>query len=312
MRRPPPGIIDRLPNRRHPHGSRPTQPHRERPPGPRRAIGRAPEVSLTTTRRSRAWSKSAGPSRTRASGTTPSAPRSSARNAAPSRAPSTPGEDRVRPEGLGRSSSRSRRRRATTTRSPPCAPTWTPWSKLVEDLEFRRMFSNPMDPNNCFMDINAGPGGTEAQDWAAMLLRMYLKYCDKQGLQGGGARGERRRGRGHQERLAQGDRRVCLRLPAHRDRHPPAGAQVARSTPTPAATPRSRACSSTPRWTTRSRSRSTRRTCASTPTAPRARAASTSTRPTRRCASRTCRPTSWCRARTTARSTATAPRRCRC
>ena len=54
--------------------------------------------------------------------------------------------------------------------------------KLVEDLEFRRMFSDPMDPNSCFVDINAGQGGTEAQDWASMLLRMYLKYCDKKGF----------------------------------------------------------------------------------------------------------------------------------
>jgi peptide chain release factor 2 len=41
------------------------------------------------------------------------------------------------------------------------------------------MFSNPLDPNGCFMDIQAGAGGTEAQDWAQMLMRMYLKYCDK-------------------------------------------------------------------------------------------------------------------------------------
>jgi peptide chain release factor 2 len=52
----------------------------------------------------------------------------------------------------------------------------------VADLEFRRMFNNPLDPNNCFMDIQAGAGGTEAQDWASMLERMYLKYCDKKGL----------------------------------------------------------------------------------------------------------------------------------
>jgi peptide chain release factor 2 len=54
--------------------------------------------------------------------------------------------------------------------------------KLVADLEFRRMFNNPMDPNNCFVDINAGQGGTEAQDWTQMLLRMYLKYCDRKGF----------------------------------------------------------------------------------------------------------------------------------
>ena len=54
--------------------------------------------------------------------------------------------------------------------------------KDVAALEFRRMFSNPLDPNSCFMDIQAGAGGTEAQDWASMLLRMYLKYCDKKGF----------------------------------------------------------------------------------------------------------------------------------
>jgi peptide chain release factor 2 len=51
----------------------------------------------------------------------------------------------------------------------------------VGDLEFRRMFHNPMDPNSCFIDIQAGSGGTEAQDWAAMLLRMYLRYCERKG-----------------------------------------------------------------------------------------------------------------------------------
>jgi peptide chain release factor 2 len=52
----------------------------------------------------------------------------------------------------------------------------------VEALEFRRMFSNPMDPNNCFIDIQAGAGGTEAQDWASMLLRQYLRYCERKGF----------------------------------------------------------------------------------------------------------------------------------
>ena len=52
---------------------------------------------------------------------------------------------------------------------------------IVATMEFRRMFSNPMDPNPCFIDIQAGSGGTEAQDWAAMLLRMYLRYCERRG-----------------------------------------------------------------------------------------------------------------------------------
>ena len=46
--------------------------------------------------------------------------------------------------------------------------------KTVEDLEFRRMFNQPADPNNAFIDIQAGAGGTEPQDWASMLLRQYL------------------------------------------------------------------------------------------------------------------------------------------
>jgi peptide chain release factor 2 len=50
--------------------------------------------------------------------------------------------------------------------------------KRLEELEFRRMFSNPADPLNCFMDIQAGAGGTEAQDWASILLRQYLRYCE--------------------------------------------------------------------------------------------------------------------------------------
>jgi len=52
----------------------------------------------------------------------------------------------------------------------------------VADMEFQRMFSNPMDSASCFIDIQAGSGGTEAQDWAAMLERMYLRYCERKGF----------------------------------------------------------------------------------------------------------------------------------
>ena len=51
--------------------------------------------------------------------------------------------------------------------------------RLVADLEFRRMFSGELDPSPCFIEINAGAGGTEAQDWAGMLERMYLRYCER-------------------------------------------------------------------------------------------------------------------------------------
>jgi len=54
--------------------------------------------------------------------------------------------------------------------------------KDLAGLEFQRMFSGDMDANNAFMDIQAGSGGTEAQDWANMLLRMYLMWGDKHGF----------------------------------------------------------------------------------------------------------------------------------
>lgn len=49
-------------------------------------------------------------------------------------------------------------------------------------LEFRRMFSGQMDPNNAYLDVQAGSGGTEAQDWASMLLRMYLRWGERNGF----------------------------------------------------------------------------------------------------------------------------------
>jgi peptide chain release factor 2 len=52
----------------------------------------------------------------------------------------------------------------------------------IEALEFRRMFSHEADPSNCFVEIQSGAGGTEAQDWAQMLLRQYLRYCERKGF----------------------------------------------------------------------------------------------------------------------------------
>ena len=54
--------------------------------------------------------------------------------------------------------------------------------KEVAELEFRRMFSGEMDANNAFIDIQSGSGGTEAQDWASILLRMYLRWGEKEGF----------------------------------------------------------------------------------------------------------------------------------
>ncbi len=56
------------------------------------------------------------------------------------------------------------------------------YQKQVESLEFRRMFSGDMDGSNAFLDIQAGSGGTEAQDWAEILLRMYLRWGERRGF----------------------------------------------------------------------------------------------------------------------------------
>ncbi|MDO9199401.1 peptide chain release factor 2 [Rhodoferax sp.] len=55
-------------------------------------------------------------------------------------------------------------------------------AEIIQGLEFRRMFNNPADPLNCFLDIQAGAGGTEACDWASMLLRQYLRYAERKGF----------------------------------------------------------------------------------------------------------------------------------
>jgi len=55
------------------------------------------------------------------------------------------------------------------------------YAAQVDKLEFQRMFSGKMDTSNAFVDIQAGAGGTEAQDWAEILLRMYLRWCESRG-----------------------------------------------------------------------------------------------------------------------------------
>lgn len=54
--------------------------------------------------------------------------------------------------------------------------------KEVAQLEFKRMFNQPMDSANCYLEIQAGAGGTEAQDWASMLERMYMRYAERKGF----------------------------------------------------------------------------------------------------------------------------------
>jgi peptide chain release factor 2 len=156
-------------------------------------------------------------------------------------------------------------------------------AKTVEELEFRRMFNQPADPLNCFIDIQAGAGGTEACDWASMLLRQYLKYAERKGFKAtiedetpGDSAGIKSATIKIEGEYAYGLLRTETGV--HRlVRKSPFDSSGGRHTSFAS-------CSSTPRSTTRSRSTSTRPTCAPTPTAPAAPAASTSTRPTRPCA----------------------------
>ena len=211
-----------------------------------------------------------------------------------------------------RSSSSSRATRTTTRRSSQSSATSPASRKRSPDMEFRRMFSDPLDPTNCFVDIQAGAGGTEAQDWAQMLERMYVQLLRAQGLQGRDPRAVRGRGRRDQERDAQGDRRLRVRPPPHRDRHPSPGAQVAvRLERAPPHLFRQRVRLPRGRRDDRDRHQPGRPPHRYLPRLRRRRPAR---EPNRLGGADHAHPdaASSCSARTTARSTATAPRRWRC
>jgi len=182
------------------------------------------------------------------------------------------------------------------------------YEREVGGLEFRRMFAGETDPNNAYLDIQAGAGGTEAQDWAEMLLRMYLRWCEKKGFKAelmevspGEVAGIK-----SATIYVQGDYAfgwLRTETGVHRlVRKSPFDSNARRHTSFAAVFVSRRS-------TTTSPSRSTPPICASTSIVRRAPAASTSTAPSRPCASRTCRPASSCSARTTGRSTRTATRR---
>ena len=180
-------------------------------------------------------------------------------------------------------------------------------------LELRALFTGEHDERDAMCEVHSGAGGTDAQDWAEMLLRMYLRWAERRGfdveldeVHRRAPRPASRRPRSSSRaatptgwlRAEQGVHRLVRISPFDAQRQRQTAFAVGRGRPVH-------------RRGRRARSRSTRRTCASTPTARRAPAASTSTSPTRRCASPTCRPASSCRARTSAASTRTRTGRCR-
>ena len=157
--------------------------------------------------------------------------------------------------------------------------------------------------------INAGTGGTDAQDWAEMLLRMYQRWATDRGFKMELIEASPGEEAGLKSATAtvKGENAYGV-LKAERGVH-----RLVRLSPFDAATaaiPPSRRSSSPRCCPTTKTSRSTRTTCASTPTARAAPAASTSTRPTRPCASPICRPGSSCSARTSGRRCRTSRRRC--
>ena len=216
------------------------------------------------------------------------------------------------------SSARSRATSSTSSRSPS-------WPRRTGDrvraggadlkrpgparpLEEERLFSGRYDSGDALVTVNAGAGGTDAQDWAEMVLRMEMRWAEKRGFdvellevspgEEAGVKsatflvkGENAYGLYASEK---GVHRLVRLSPfdaAHRRQTSFAGVEVSPSSA---------------RSTT---SRSTTTTCRSTPTAPAGQAASTSTRPTPRCGSRTSRPGSSSSARTSGRSPPTRPRR---
>ncbi len=178
----------------------------------------------------------------------------------------------------------------------------------VEKLEFQRMFSGEMDNAAAFVDIQAGAGGTEAQDWAEILLRMYLRWCESRGwktelmeVSGGDVAGIKSATLRVEGDYAYGW--LKTETGVHR---------LVRKSPFDSDNRRHTSFTSvfvSPESMTTSTSPSIRPTCVPTCTVRRVPVASTSTRPSRRCASPTSRPTSSWPARPAAASTRTATTR---
>ena len=147
------------------------------------------------------------------------------------------------------------------------------------------LFSGPYDEKNAIVSITAGAGGTEATDWAEMLLRMYLRWARAAPLRHRDPRSARGRGGRHQERDHRHRRALRLRLPARRARRASPGAhQPVRLAEAPPHDVRAGRGAARGRRTTPRSARSPRTSCASTPSARRVPAVSTSTRPIRPCA----------------------------
>ena len=131
----------------------------------------------------------------------------------------------------------------------------------LQSFELRSLLRGPDDFRDAQLEISAGAGGTEAQDWAQMLMRMYTRWAERKRLRRRDPRPERRRRGGNQGRGARDQGPVRVRLPARPRPACTVSCASRRSTRRRGGTRASRRCSSIPSWTTRSTSRSATRTC---------------------------------------------------
>ena len=183
--------------------------------------------------------------------------------------------------------------------------------KQMADLEFKRMFNQPADPNNCFIDITAGAGGTEAEDWAGMLFRMYSRYAERKGFKieileedDGEIAGINRATIRVEGEYAYGLLRTETGV--HR---------LVRYSPFDSNNKRHTSFSSVfvyPEIDDSIEIEINPPICVSTPTVHQARAVSTSTKPIPLCVLPTSRRELWCNVKTTVRNTPTKPLRWKC
>jgi hypothetical protein len=178
-------------------------------------------------------------------------------------------------------------------------------SEFVEQLEARTMLSEETDPLNAIVTVHPGAGGTESQDWADMLLRMYLRWAERHGF--------KTEMNDYQDGEEAGIKSATFTVTGEFAFGQLAGEtgvhRLVRISPFDQAIPRLPASLFLQRSTIPFTSISNPTNCALTPIAPAARAASTSTRRTPRSVSPTCPPILWCSVRTSVRSTRIARRR---
>ena len=163
----------------------------------------------------------------RASGTTAARPRASSRSARSWAARSARSTTSRATSARCGSSGRWPPRRATRACPPRSSRACSGAPPRLEAFEVKVVLSGPQDKKNAILSIHPGAGGTESQDWAQMLMRMYLRWAERAGFKAEVVDLLAGRGGGHQVGHHRGERGVRLRLPQGRDRRAPADPHLA-------------------------------------------------------------------------------------